>query len=98
VKEECLMSLAMVAIWVLMGLLVGLLAGFVTRAGGYGRKGDIVLGLVGSLGAGGLLWTAGASQELVATAVVAFLGAATVIVFQRTVWPLPVLAYWPRGR
>jgi uncharacterized membrane protein YeaQ/YmgE (transglycosylase-associated protein family) len=46
------MSLGMVAIWVLAGLL----AGFVTQAGGYGRKGHIVLGLVGSLGAGGLLW------------------------------------------
>jgi uncharacterized membrane protein YeaQ/YmgE (transglycosylase-associated protein family) len=92
------MSLVMVAMWVLMGLLAGLLAGFVTKAGGYGRKGDIVLGLVGSLGAGGLLWTVGVSQELVAVAVVAFVGAATSIVFQRALWPLPVLAYWPRGR
>ena len=88
------MSLVMVAPWVLMGLL----AGFVTKAGGDGRKGDIVLGLVGSLGAGGPLWTVGVSQELVAVAVVAFVGAATSIVFQRAVWPLPVLAYWPRGR
>jgi uncharacterized membrane protein YeaQ/YmgE (transglycosylase-associated protein family) len=92
------MSLVMVAMWVLIGLLVGLLAGFVPQAGGYGRKGDIVLGLVGSLGAGGLLLALGASQELVAVAVVAFVGAAASIVFQRTVWPLPVLAYWPRGR
>jgi uncharacterized membrane protein YeaQ/YmgE (transglycosylase-associated protein family) len=92
------MSLVMVAMWVLMGLLAGLLAGFVTQAGGYGWKGDIVLGLVGSLGAGGFLWALGVSQELVAVAVVAFVGAATLIVFQRTVWPLPVLAYWPRGR
>lgn len=91
------MSFVMVAMWVLMGLLAGLLAGFVTKAGGYGRRGDIVLGLVGSLGAGGLFWALGVSQELVTVAVVPFVGAAMSIVFQRTVWPLPVLTYWPRG-
>lgn len=92
------MSLVMVAMWVLMGLLAGLLAGLVTKAGGYGRMGDVVLGLVGSLGAGGLLWALGVSQELVAVAVLPFVGAAMSIVFQRAVWPLPVLTYWPRGR
>jgi uncharacterized membrane protein YeaQ/YmgE (transglycosylase-associated protein family) len=92
-----LAMLAMLAVWALMGLLAGWLAGFVTKAGGYGRRGDIVLGLVGSLGAGGFLWALGASQELVAVAVVAFVGAAILIVLQRTVWPLPLLTGWPRG-
>jgi uncharacterized membrane protein YeaQ/YmgE (transglycosylase-associated protein family) len=86
------------AMWVLMGLLAGLLAGFVTKAGGYGRKGDIILGLVGSLGAGGLLGALGTSQQLVAVAVTTFAGAVILIVLQRTVWPLPVLTGWPRGR
>ncbi len=91
------MSLLMFAMWVLMGLLAALLAGFVTKAGGYGRRGDIVLGLVGSLATGGLVWALGVSQELVAVAVVPFVGAAVSIAVQRTVWPLPVLTYWPRG-
>jgi uncharacterized membrane protein YeaQ/YmgE (transglycosylase-associated protein family) len=95
------MSVAMfvlVAMCVLMGLLAGGLAGSVTKAGGYGRRGDIVLGLLGSLGAGGFLWTLGASQQLVAVAIVAFVGAAILIVLQRTVWPLPFLTGWPRAR
>jgi uncharacterized membrane protein YeaQ/YmgE (transglycosylase-associated protein family) len=89
---------AMLAVWALMGLLAGLLAGLVTKAGGYGRRGDIVLGLLGSLGAGGFLWAFGASQELALVAGFAFVGAAILIVLQRTVWPLPVLTGWPRGR
>lgn len=92
------MSVVIVTMWVLMGLLAGVLAGFVTRAGGYGRKGDIVLGLAGSSVAGGLLWALGGSQQMVAVAVVAFLGATASIILQRTAWPLPVLTYWPRGR
>jgi len=95
------MSVAMfvtLAMCVLMGLLAGGLAGSVTKAGGYGRRGDIVLGLLGSLGAGGFLWALGASQQLVALAFVAFGGAAILIVLQRTVWPLPSLSGWPRGR
>ena len=47
------MTFAMVAMWVLVGLLVGLLAGLVMKAGGYGRRLDILLALVGSVvGAG----------------------------------------------
>jgi uncharacterized membrane protein YeaQ/YmgE (transglycosylase-associated protein family) len=89
---------ATLAMCVLMGLLAGWLAGSVTKAGGYGRRGDIVLGLIGSLGAGGFLWALGASHELAAVALVAFVGAAILIVLQRTVWPLPLLSGWPRGR
>jgi uncharacterized membrane protein YeaQ/YmgE (transglycosylase-associated protein family) len=47
------MTFAMVAMWVLVGLLVGLLAGFVTKAGGYGRRLDILLALVGASWAAG---------------------------------------------
>jgi uncharacterized membrane protein YeaQ/YmgE (transglycosylase-associated protein family) len=93
-----LAMLGMLVIWALMGLLAGWLAGFVTKAGGYGRRGDIVLGFVGSLGAGGFLWGFGGSRELAFVTIVAFVGAALVIVLQRTVWPLPMLTGWPRGR
>jgi uncharacterized membrane protein YeaQ/YmgE (transglycosylase-associated protein family) len=74
------------AIWVLMGLLAGLLAGFVTKRGGYGRRGDVLVGLVGSLGAGGFCWALGVSRGLVAV-VITFAGAAMVIALQRWRWP-----------
>ncbi len=71
-----------------MGLAAGWLAGFVMKQGGYGRKEDILLGLVGSL-VGGIVWTLGISPEagMVAVAGVAFVGAAIVIVLQRKIWP-----------
>ena len=50
------MTLAMVAMWVLVGLLVGLLAGLVMKAGGYGRRWDILLALVGSVVWSGIAW------------------------------------------
>jgi uncharacterized membrane protein YeaQ/YmgE (transglycosylase-associated protein family) len=80
------MSPVTFAIWVLMGLLAGLLAGFVTKRGGYGWKGDVLVGLVGSLGAGGFCWALGVSRGLLAV-VVTFVGAAMVIALQRWLWP-----------
>jgi hypothetical protein len=62
-----------------------------------GRIEEIQSG-VGSLGTGGLVRALAISRELPAVVVVALVGAATSIVFQRTVRPLPVLAHWPRGR
>ncbi len=81
------MSTMVFAIWVLMGLLAGLLAGFVTNRGGHGRRGDVLLGLVGSLGAGGLCWALGVSRGPVAVAAVTIVGAAMVIALQRGLWP-----------
>jgi uncharacterized membrane protein YeaQ/YmgE (transglycosylase-associated protein family) len=54
-----------------------------------GSGGDILLGLVGSLVGGGIVWALGASPEawMVAAAGVAFVGAAIVIVLQRKIWP-----------
>ena len=81
-------NLVMLVLWVLVGLLAGWLAGIVMKPGGYGRKEDIVLGLVGSL-VGGIVWTLGVSPEagMVTMAVVAFVGAAIPIVAQRKTWP-----------
>jgi hypothetical protein len=39
--EEDVMTLAMVAMWVLVALLVGLLARLVLKSGGYGRRRDV---------------------------------------------------------
>jgi uncharacterized membrane protein YeaQ/YmgE (transglycosylase-associated protein family) len=78
-----------IVIWVLMGLLAGLLAGFVTKRGGHGLRGDVLLGLAGSLGAGGLCWAFGVSRGL-GTMVVAFVGAAILIALQRWLRPARV--------
>jgi uncharacterized membrane protein YeaQ/YmgE (transglycosylase-associated protein family) len=82
------MNLAMLALWVAVGLVAGWLAGFIMKQGGYGRKEDLLLGLVGSL-VGGIVWTLGISPGagVVAMAGVAFVGAAILIVLQRKFWP-----------
>jgi uncharacterized membrane protein YeaQ/YmgE (transglycosylase-associated protein family) len=74
--------------WVLAGLLAGLLAGWVMKRGGYGLRWDITLGLVGSIGGSWILRSLGfyPGAGIVATAVVAFIGAAIPIVVQRKFW------------
>jgi len=82
------MEFGMFVSWVVVGLLAGWLAGFVMKGGGYGLIGDMVLGLVGSVG-GGLIFGAlgvSAGGGLVPTVLVAFVGAVIVIVAQRKVW------------
>jgi uncharacterized membrane protein YeaQ/YmgE (transglycosylase-associated protein family) len=87
------MDLAMVATWVLVGLLAGWLAGFVMKDGGYGLIWNLMLGLAGSSAASVISWVLGVSPGAgtLATAVVAFIGAALVIVAQRKIWPGPRL-------
>lgn len=82
------MNLEMFAMWVVVGLVVGWLAGFVMKDGGYGLKGDLILGLVGSIVGSWLFWALGVSPDagLVALVVVAFIGAAIAIVAQRKLW------------
>ena len=84
------MTLAMVAMWVLVGLLVGLLAGFLMKAGGYGRRWDVFLALVGSVVGSGIAWLLGITLDagVVAVVIVAFASAAILIVAQRKIWPI----------
>jgi uncharacterized membrane protein YeaQ/YmgE (transglycosylase-associated protein family) len=86
------MRLAMLAMWVFVGLLVGLLAGFVMKAGGYGRRWDILLALAGSVVGSGIAWLLGIAVDagMFAVAIVAFVGAAILIVAQRKIWPIIV--------
>ena len=42
--------------WIFIGLLAGWLAGLISRGGGFGCLGDVLLGLVGSL-IGGYIFT-----------------------------------------
>jgi len=81
------MNLEMIGALVLIGLLTGWLAGLVMQDGGYGLTGDFVLGFVGSSMASAI-WALGVSPHTgnFATAVVAFVGAAILIVAQRKVW------------
>lgn len=74
--------------WLFVGLVAGLLASFVSRGGGFGLVGDIVLGIVGAfVGAWGfreLGWHS-PIQGLAGTIFVAFLGAVVVLFVIRLV-------------
>jgi uncharacterized membrane protein YeaQ/YmgE (transglycosylase-associated protein family) len=83
------MSFAMFVSWVLVGVLAGVLAGFVMKRGGYGLKWDIILGLVGSIGASWMFRSLGVfpGAGLVAMLVVACIGTVIPIVVQRKLRP-----------
>lgn len=76
------------SLWVVVGLVAGWLAGYVMKGGGYGLKGDLILGLVGSIVGSWLFWALGVSPGAgsFVLVVVAFLGAAVAIVAQRQFW------------
>jgi uncharacterized membrane protein YeaQ/YmgE (transglycosylase-associated protein family) len=83
------MNLTMVATSVLVGLIAGWLAGRLIKDGGYGLKGDMILGLVGSIVGSWIFRIMGVSLEagMVVLVIVAFVGAAIPIVAQRKIWP-----------
>jgi uncharacterized membrane protein YeaQ/YmgE (transglycosylase-associated protein family) len=98
------MSFTMFVTWVFAGLLAGLLAGLVMKRGGYGLKKDIILGLVGGVGASWAFRALGMfpGAGLVVAAMVAFIGAAILIVAQRKLRPTERLGeekadMWWRG-
>ena len=82
------MTLELFAMWVLVGLLAGWLAGFVMKGGGYGLIGDIALGLVGSLLGSWIFRALGVATGagLFIAVVIAFIGAVLVIGAQRMIW------------
>jgi uncharacterized membrane protein YeaQ/YmgE (transglycosylase-associated protein family) len=78
-----------VVLWVLVAVLAGLLAGFVRQRGSYGRGWDVILGLVGSVVVSWLFqsqWVV-PNPSLMAVTIVAAVGAAILIVAQRTIFP-----------
>jgi uncharacterized membrane protein YeaQ/YmgE (transglycosylase-associated protein family) len=83
------MNLTMVATSVLVGLLAAWLAGRIMKDGGYGLKEDVILGLAGSTVGGWIFRTMGVAPEagVAVLVVVAFSGAALMIVGQRKIWP-----------
>jgi uncharacterized membrane protein YeaQ/YmgE (transglycosylase-associated protein family) len=98
------MSFTMFVTWVLVGVLVGLLAGLVLKRGGYGLKKDLILGLVGSIGASWIFRAFGVAPGagIAAMVMVAAVGAMIPIVIQRKMWPTERLGddkadMWWRG-
>ncbi len=83
------MNVYMFAMWVLVGLFAGVLAGAVMKRGGYGLRWDIILGLAGSIVVSWIFQALGVSPGagLIVVAVVAFVGAFIPIVAQRKIWP-----------
>jgi uncharacterized membrane protein YeaQ/YmgE (transglycosylase-associated protein family) len=79
----------MVVSWVLVGVLAGVLAGYVMKRGGYGLRWDIILGVVGSIVGSWIFLALGVSPGagMLTMVVVAFVGAAIPIVAQRKTWP-----------
>lgn len=78
-----------VLLWVLVAVLAGLLAGFVRQQGSYGRGWDVTLGLVGSVVISWVFqsqWVV-PDPSLMAVTIVAAVGAAGLIVAQRTIFP-----------
>jgi uncharacterized membrane protein YeaQ/YmgE (transglycosylase-associated protein family) len=75
--------------WVLVAVLAGLVAGFVLKRGSYGRGWDIALGLIGSVVVSWLFQSQWVSPDpgMVAVTLVAAVGAAGLIVAQRTIFP-----------
>jgi uncharacterized membrane protein YeaQ/YmgE (transglycosylase-associated protein family) len=78
-----------VVMWVLVAVLAGLGAGFVLKRGSYGRGWDIALGLIGSVVVSWIFQSQWVSPDpgLVAGTLVAAVGAAGLLVAQRTIFP-----------
>jgi uncharacterized membrane protein YeaQ/YmgE (transglycosylase-associated protein family) len=85
------MNTVLIAMLVFVGVLAGVLAGYVMKRGGYGMRWDIILGLVGSVVGSWIFWALRISPGagLIALAGVAFIGAAIPIVGQRMLRPRP---------
>lgn len=83
------MNAEMFVTWIAIGLLTGWLARFAMRDGGHGRIWDAVLGFAGSGALTSFASVVGAPSGAgrVGMAVVAFVGAALIIVLQRKIWP-----------
>jgi uncharacterized membrane protein YeaQ/YmgE (transglycosylase-associated protein family) len=78
----------MFALWVVVGAIVGYVAGHVMKEGGYGPIGDISLGVLGSLVGSGLFLFLGIWPDagLVASVLAAVIGATALIFVQHQFW------------
>lgn len=83
------MTLGIFATWILVGLLAGGLAGLVVARRGSGRRWDITLALLGSVGLSWMVRAMGivSSSSIGLAAVIALVGAAAALVAQRKLRP-----------
>jgi uncharacterized membrane protein YeaQ/YmgE (transglycosylase-associated protein family) len=76
--------------WIVLGLVAGLIAGFLMKGGGYGLIGDIVLGILGAL-VGGFLSSTFLGIDVsgfnITSIVIAVLGACLLIGVSRAIGP-----------
>ena len=82
------MNFGTIVIMVIVALFGGWLAGVLMKDGGYGRLGDIALGVVGGIAGGSLLWMQGLAMARSPFPMVgaAFIGAFILVVAQRKFW------------
>ncbi|SRR5579884_3260586 len=76
-----------IILWIVLGLLAGLIASWIMRGGGYGIIGDIIVGIVGAFIGGILanLFLPGASFGFWGSLVVAIIGAIILIAILRLI-------------
>jgi uncharacterized membrane protein YeaQ/YmgE (transglycosylase-associated protein family) len=81
------MDFAMLASWVVVGLLAGWLARFAMKGAGNGRIADLLVGLVGSIVGGGVVRALDVAPagRIFPTVLFAFVGAVILIVAERAV-------------
>jgi len=76
--------------WLVLGLVAGLIAGFLMQGGGYGLLGDIVLGILGAL-VGGFLSSTFLGMDVtgfnLTSIVIAVVGACLLIGLSRLLGP-----------
>ena len=71
----------------LAGLTAGLMAETVSRAGGYGLISDMVVGLIGSVVVGAIVWVAVAHEPgMLWMLVIGCVGAGLAVVAPRSLW------------
>ena len=84
-----------ILVWLLVGLIAGWLAGMITKGGGYGIIGDIVLGLLGGLVGGWLFGAIVPGTEpsgFVGAVIVSAIGAVILVALSRLIGGRPVRA------
>jgi uncharacterized membrane protein YeaQ/YmgE (transglycosylase-associated protein family) len=76
--------------WLILGLVAGLIAGYLMKGGGYGIIGDIVLGILGALVGGflsGMLLGVDVTGFNITSVIIAVIGACLLIGISRAVSP-----------
>jgi uncharacterized membrane protein YeaQ/YmgE (transglycosylase-associated protein family) len=81
--------------WLVLGLVAGLIAGYLMKGGGYGLIGDIVLGILGAILGGflsGMLLGIDVTGFNITSIIIAVVGACILIGISRAVRPRRVEA------